>query len=83
MAVETFESEVGAPGMTAWQCLVAVALRQATNSTYDDLEVHFNQNQLLREFCEIPKLDHSSFSESRLVLQRHFATNFIQPQFSF
>ena len=66
MAVETFESEVGAPGMTAWQCLVAVALRQATNSTYDDLEVHFNQNQLLREFCEIPKLDHSSFSESRL-----------------
>ena len=66
MAVETFESEVGAPGMTAWQCLVAVALRQATNSTYDDLEVHFNQNQLLREFCEIPRFDHSTFSESRL-----------------
>jgi hypothetical protein len=60
------DSAFGAPGMTAWQCLVAVVLRQATNATYDDLEVQFNHNQLLREFCEIPKIDKSSFSESQL-----------------
>jgi len=60
------DSEFGAPGMTAWQCLVAVTLRQAMNCTYDDLEVHFNHNQLLREFCEIPRFDKSTFSESRL-----------------
>lgn len=60
------DSEFGAPGMTAWQTLVAVALRQATNCTYDELEVQFNHNGLIREFCQIPKVDKSVFSESRL-----------------
>jgi transposase, IS5 family len=60
------ELKSGAPGMTAWQILVAVTLRQALNATYDDLEVHFNQNNLLREFLQIPKCDKSQFSESRL-----------------
>ena len=63
---ENTDSGFGAPGMTAWQTLVAVALRQATNCTYDDLEVHFNHNELIREFCQIPKIDRSVFSESRL-----------------
>jgi len=60
------ESTFGAPGMTAWQTLVAVALRQAMNCTYDEMEIHFNHNDLVREFCQIPKLDKSVFSESRL-----------------
>ncbi len=56
----------GAPGMTAWQILVAVSIRQGLNATYDDLEVQFNQNMLLREFLQLPKCDKSTFSESRL-----------------
>jgi IS5 family transposase len=59
-------ADSGAPGMTAWQTLVAVALRQATNSTYDDIEVHFNHNKLIREFLQIPKCEKTLFSESRL-----------------
>jgi transposase, IS5 family len=59
-------AEFGAPGMTAWQSLVAVALRRAMNLTYDDLEVLFNHNQLLREFLQIPRIDKTLFSESRL-----------------
>jgi len=56
----------GAPGMTAWQILVAVSIRQGLNATYDELEVQFNQNMLLREFLQLPKCDKSTFSESRL-----------------
>ncbi|MBF0199322.1 MAG: hypothetical protein HQL32_16530 [Planctomycetes bacterium] len=59
-------SDYGAPGMTAWQTLVAIALRQAMNYSYDDLEIEFNHNDLLREFLQLPKCDESLFSESRL-----------------
>ena len=65
-SADEVELNSGAPGMTAWQILVAVVIRQALNATYDDLEVHFNQNKLLREFLQIPNCDKSQFSESRL-----------------
>ncbi|MBF0199047.1 MAG: hypothetical protein HQL32_15125 [Planctomycetes bacterium] len=46
-------SDYGVPGMTAWQTLVAIALRQAINYSHDDLEVEFNHNDLLRELLRI------------------------------
>ncbi len=56
----------GAPGMTAWQTLVAVTLRQSLNLSYDDLEILFDQNKLVREFLEISSYEKDRFSESRL-----------------
>ena len=57
---------LGASGMTAWQTFVAVTLRQLLNFTYDDLELTFNHNNLVREFLELPSCDHELFSQSRL-----------------
>ena len=61
----SFEN-LGASGMTAWQTLVAIVLRQTTNMTYDDLEFHFNQTGLVREFLELTSFDNDRFSQSRL-----------------
>jgi len=58
---------LGASGMTAWQVLVAVVLRQTMNMTYDDLEFNFNTNDFIREFLEIPLCDKELFSYSRLA----------------
>jgi len=60
------DQDFGAPGMTAWQVLAAIVIRQSLNSTYDDLEVEFNQNKLVRTFLELPNCDNTQFSESRL-----------------
>lgn len=64
-SIESFEN-LGASGMTAWQTLIAVVLRQTMNMTYDDLEFHFNHNDLVREFLELTPFDNALFSQSRL-----------------
>jgi hypothetical protein len=61
-----YSEEYGAPGMTAWQVMVALTLRQSNNLTYDDLAFSFNHNNLIREFIQIPRFDKYTFSESCL-----------------
>jgi transposase, IS5 family len=60
------DESLGAPGMTAWQTLVAVTLRQALNLTYDELGEYFNHNTLVREFLEISVFEDILYSQSRL-----------------
>ena len=57
----------GAPGMTGWQILVMFALRSNQRLTFDDLEVMFNENRLVRQFLELDIYDeHTRFSSDTL-----------------
>ena len=52
--------------MTSWQFFVAIFIRQALNLNYDDLEMEFNQNMLVREFLQLSRCDKIQFLESCL-----------------
>ena len=57
----------GAPGMTGWQILVMLALRSNQGLSFDDLEVLFNDNRLVRQFLELDYYDeHTRFSSDTL-----------------
>jgi transposase, IS5 family len=57
----------GAPGMSGWQILVMVALRCHNGCSFDDMEVMFNNDRLIRQFLELDYYDeYTSFSSDTL-----------------
>lgn len=61
----------GAPGMTGWQLMVMVVLRCHSACTFDDLEVMFNHDCLIRQFLELDYYDEDT-KFSTWSLQENF-----------
>jgi hypothetical protein len=61
----------GAPGMSGWQALVLAVVRMSRDLTFEDVEMEFNENRLLRQFLELDADDTTRFSSK--TLQQNFA----------
>ena len=60
-------SNLGAPGMSGWQILVMIVMRLNQDLTFDDIEVMFNNDRLIRQFLEIDYYDlRTKFSSDTL-----------------
>jgi IS5 family transposase len=50
----------GAPGMSGWQILVLIVIRCQGNYSFDDMEIMFNNDRLIRQFLELDYYDETT-----------------------
>jgi IS5 family transposase len=51
------DAKRGAPGMSGWQILVLIVIRSQGKYSFDDMEVMFNNDRLIRQFLELDYYD--------------------------
>jgi hypothetical protein len=61
----------GAPGMTGWQILMLIVLRSHGGYSFDEMEVMFNQDRLIRQFLELDYYDDITHFDTDTLQQNY------------